>query len=251
MTGTVVVVKRSTGQCRGLAARYGGYGEGMNTRIRQLTIFPAATLLAITLAACGGDDSGDSSGSDDQSTSSSSSENSEGSEGASESEEAAEGVEPGAQPGFADGVMTGTGYAYEAPSEWTDQTKVAQQTAPQIDSTVARNADNDGFADNVTVVVIDPSPVQEIEDIPATLEGSLDGGGFKDLGKTTVGGEDASHITAQPTIPGGTGTYELERYDVIKDGKLFGIEFSFSKDVSEDERRSVAEDVIASWTWTD
>lgn len=224
----------------------------MKTRIRKLTALPAVAVLALTLAACG-DDSSDSSGSND--TDSSSAENSSSSEdsteGADDGADEGDGVTPGSKPGLKDGVLTGNGYAYEVPDQWEDQSKVAKGPSPQIDSAVARNGDKDGFADNVTVVVLDPSPVQDIKDIPTTLEKSLPGTKIEDLGQTTVAGEDASHIAATPAVPGGTGgTYELERYDVIKDGALYGIEFSFSPEISEADRRDISEDVIDSWTWT-
>ena len=185
-----------------------------------------AALVLLTATACGDDDS-----------------SSDGS--AAKETPAAEG-----QAKAADGEeISGTGYTYRVPEGWG----VPKQPTPGFDpdSFAADLTDDDGFADNINVVL---SPAGEItpEQIEDAGAQELETAGASDVSvedRVTVAGGESAHLRGDMSV--GTRGYAIDQFYVSTTGKTFVVTFSFSPDIATEDRDAVTESTLASWTWTD
>lgn len=110
--------------------------------------------------------------------------------------------------------------------------------------------DTDGFSDNVNVIS-DPTltRVDNVDDLGKAVEKVLTGVA-KDveiLDPVTVDGDGAA--VASATFNQGDISYRTRQYAVTHDDRGYIVTFSYSKDVPEAEQRSIADSVMASWSW--
>lgn len=189
------------------------------------------TLLAgLALAGCGGGDSDDAS--DDTSKKDSST------SAPAPTEDPATG-----------GKVSGKGYSFNAPEDWRKPSQDIPGTE-QTDTFVADLTDDDGFADNINVVRLDPAPIKDAGPLEKALVKELEGAGAKKVtvrDRIEMDGDTAVHIASEFTQQGAT--YLTEQYDAIHDGVSYVVTFSFSTDVPQDDRDETAGSVLATWKW--
>jgi len=182
------------------------------------------TVLAVTLAGCGGD--GDEKADDSSSSSS----------GAVASE-----VDPATGP-----TLKTDDFSYNAPEGWED----AGSAMPGAESVAANTSDDDGFADNLNVLRIAPAPVSDLDDLEDASVNELEGADATDVkiqDRAAIDGLEAIHVSAGMSLNGND--YLVEQYNVIRDDVSFIVTFSFSPDVSEGDRADLSQSVLASWAW--
>jgi hypothetical protein len=121
---------------------------------------------------------------------------------------------------------------------------------PQLDSVAADLTDDDGFSDNINVLL---SPAGELT--PDVVESAgvseLEQYGATDISvepRLTIAGAESSHLSAIFSSQGLE--YRVEQYYPTNGGQTYVVTFSFSTDVSDADRIAVAESVLASWTWS-
>lgn len=145
--------------------------------------------------------------------------------------------------------ITGTAYSYRVPEGWGIPEQEIPGFAP--DSLAANLDDGDGFADNVTVVL---SPAGEItpDQIENAGKDELEGAGAKEItvnDRVTIAGGESAHLTA--VMSANDTSYTVDQFYPTQDGQTYVMTFSFSEELSADERAEVTEATLASWTWTD
>lgn len=190
---------------------------------------PAAVIsaLVLTVAGCGGgsDSDGDSPSKDTETSAS----------------------VPDADAATGDEIK-GKGYTFNAPEGW-EKPKQDVPGTEAADTFAADLGDDDGFADNVNVLIQDPSPGELNDDIEKDLTGQLTSAGAKNVeaqDRTTVDGDEAVHISSSQA---NAAQNLSEQYYVVHDDVLYVITTSYSKDVSEDDRTEIDESILASWKW--
>jgi hypothetical protein len=145
--------------------------------------------------------------------------------------------------------IDGTGYSYSVPDGW----KVPDQKIPgteQTDTFAADLTDQDGFADNVNVIRLDPAPIKELDPLEDALVNELKTAGSQDVtlqDREEIAGDEAVHISSKQNQQGKT--YLTEQYNAIHDGVSYVVTFSFSDTVSDDDREDVSESILNSWEW--
>ncbi|MET0931250.1 MAG: hypothetical protein ABWX74_17145 [Aeromicrobium sp.] len=199
-------------------------------RILTRRVAALAIVSTLTLAGCGGSDSGGDSGSDSSSSPSSSSDDVDAADG---------------------DAIKGTGYTYSVPDGWAVPEQDIAGTE-QTDSFAADLEDTDGFADNVNVIRLDPAPLDDLDKLEDGLAAELEGAGSKDVtvgNRTEIDGDETVTITSVQTQAGKE--YLTDQFNAIHDGVSYVITFSFSDTVSEADRNDLSSSVLASWKWTD
>lgn len=146
-------------------------------------------------------------------------------------------------------MIGGSGYAYEVPKGWGQPL----QDVPgfDFDSWAVDFRDNDGFSDNINVIL---SPLGEVavEQVEEAVEGELSASGAEDISvndRVTVAGKESAHVTATMSINGKG--YTIDQFYTTDNDQTFIVTFSFSTSVGADDRAKVTDAVLASWTWTD
>ena len=84
---------------------------------------------------------------------------------------------------------------FYAPKNWRDSTRQAQQAV----IAVMNASDNDGFADNVNVIRLDPAPITDLDVLEEALQAELQNAGAKDievLDRVQLDGVEAVHDSA-------------------------------------------------------
>jgi hypothetical protein len=142
--------------------------------------------------------------------------------------------------------IAGKGYRYTVPEGWGEpKTDVGASAA---DSLAADLTDKDGFADNVNVVVVDAGNVTSGQ-IESQGPQQLKSAGFSKIAvedRVQVAGVESPHITALQK----SGTYRVDQYYVLRQGKGYIVTFSFSPKVSKADREHVTTPVLGSWSWS-
>jgi len=142
-------------------------------------------------------------------------------------------------------TITGTGYSFNAPEGW-----VIPGSAPAgVDTVVADPADIDGFTDNINVL-LSPAGALTADQVevagPAELE-SVGATNIEVRPRLNVAGSESAHLTAQ--LSSGGATYLFDQYYATNADQTYVITFSFSDTESQQDRETLAESVLASWTW--
>lgn len=142
--------------------------------------------------------------------------------------------------------ITGTGYSYSVPEGWAVP---PDGTAPGADTIAADLTDDDGFVDNVNVLL---SPAGEVTSEQVESQGvdELEGAGAEDVAirdRITVAGSESAHLSAALSTSGVE--YEIEQFYVTSEGQTYVVTFSVSPSVSEADRDELYGSVLASWTW--
>ncbi|MBN9224515.1 MAG: hypothetical protein ABS63_11055 [Microbacterium sp. SCN 70-27] len=144
-------------------------------------------------------------------------------------------------------LISGTGYTYSVPEGWADPGEVPGFSP---DSIAADLTDDDGFADNVNVIL---SPAGKVtpEQVESAGVKELEGAGATDVTvqpRVKIAGQESAHLSAA-LASGGT-TYAAEQYYVSNGDQTYVVTFSFSPTVGAKERVALAESVLASWKFT-
>lgn len=147
----------------------------------------------------------------------------------------------------ADGeLITGDGYSYRVPEGWATPEEPTPGFSP--DTFAADLTDDDGFADNVNVLlsggVATPDQVEQF----GTTE--LENAGAVEVAvqpRVTIAGAESAHLTASLTSDGVA--YWIEQYYPTNDGETYVVTFSFSDALGDTDRVAIAESVLASWEW--
>ncbi len=209
------------------------------TRTKTTTAAALIVSAALLLAGCGGQ-----SGDTEPAAS--------GDAGSSASPSASAPAEtPAAEPAAGE-TITGTGYSFSVPEGWA----IPDQALPgteAVDVFVANltDASADGFADNVNVV-LSPAPQAITADQVETLgvdelEGAAGATNVTVEERTTVAGEESAHLSASVDQQGVQ--YNIDQFYPSQGDQTYVVTFSFSTDVTADDRAAVYESVLATWTW--
>jgi hypothetical protein len=145
--------------------------------------------------------------------------------------------------------ISGTGYIYRVPKGWGRP----PQDPPgfDLDSLAVNLRDNDGFTDNVNVL-LSPVGVMTPERAEDAAENELTAAGAKDISvndRITVAGSETAHLTAVGSI--NDRGYRIEQFYPTDNDQTFIVTFSFSTSVTVGDRAKVTDPLLASWAWTD
>lgn len=144
--------------------------------------------------------------------------------------------------------LSADGFTYRAPKGW----KEGKPPVAGIVSLAGDPADKDGFVDNVNVILVDPTPTKDIDELEkgalAELKG-LKSKSPKIRSRFDIDGSPAIHITSGQSRNGID--YLTDQYAVIHDGKAYTITFSFSADVPIPTQESLSQSVMSTWKWSD
>jgi len=157
---------------------------------------------------------------------------------------------PTSSAAAADGPeISGTGYSYHVPKGWGRPPQEVPGFDP--DSLAGDLEDEDGFTDNVNVII---SPAGELtpEQAEGAAQSELESAGADDptvQDRLEVAGSESAHVTAGMSRNGND--YTIEQFYPSDDGRTFVVTFSFSNGLTAEERAAVTDAVLASWTWTD
>ncbi len=138
-------------------------------------------------------------------------------------------------------------YSFSAPKGWDEKRDVP---GFDFDAAAANPDDKDGFADNMTVIRVEPSPVDTIDDLEDGSRRELEGIGAADiklLDRQKVDGVDAAHLTSAASQNGRD--YLVNQLAILKDRRIYVLTFSFSPDVTAAQQDRLVQSVIASWKW--
>lgn len=183
-----------------------------------------AIVSTLSLAGCGGSDSGG--GDAPKSAATSSSPSAEGK------------------------TIKGTGYTYQVPKGWDVPSADTPGTA-QADSFAGDLTDKDGFTDNVNVILDNTVVGIDRAQLESSVEKVLTNAKATDIkikDPVTIAGDESFHVGAAFQQSGVT--YRTEQYAASHDGKGFIITFSFSDSVAEADRDARAAAILATWKWT-
>jgi len=145
-------------------------------------------------------------------------------------------------------TITGDGYSYSVPEGWgvPDGMDAASEG---LDSLAADLTDEDGFADNVNVL-LSPAGLITIDQAEQAGVDELEAAGATDVeleDRVRVADGDAALISAD--FSQGGLSYVIEQYYLNSDDQTYIATFSFSDTVEDDVRTEIAESVLATWTW--
>lgn len=137
-------------------------------------------------------------------------------------------------------------FFFYAPKNWRDSTAEAQQAV----IAVMNASDNDGFADNVNVIRLDPAPISDLGDLEQALRTELETAGAKDievLDRVQLDGVEAVHDAAVMSV--GKREYRIEQFNAIVDGVSFVVTISHNTDADPDAMAKDIDTIISTWTW--
>lgn len=144
--------------------------------------------------------------------------------------------------------VVGDGYSYSVPEGWGDNGFDA--SAFGADTFVFKLDDADDFIDNINVVK-SLTPLRNADAIEGAAKAELESSDqVTDVAvrdQVTVAGSEAVHLSATFSVEGST--YLTEQYFLTHGTAAWVVTFSFSTDVSEADRKSVTDPVLASWSW--
>ena len=137
-------------------------------------------------------------------------------------------------------------FFFYAPKNWRDSTRQAQQAV----IAVMNASDNDGFADNVNVIRLDPAPITDLDVLEEALQAELQNAGAKDievLDRVQLDGVEAVHDSA--VMSAGENEYRIEQFNAISDGVSFVVTISHNTDADPDAMAKDIDTIISTWTW--
>lgn len=143
-------------------------------------------------------------------------------------------------------IVTGSGYSFAAPKGWGTRDNAVSMGA---DTLVMDLTPTGPFASNLNVLlspagfmtpdVIETAAVRELSSI-----GALN---IVVLPRVTVAKSVSPHVAANTSI--GTLKYRIAQYYVSNVKQTYVVTFSFALTVPDAESTSIANSVLASWTW--
>ena len=146
-------------------------------------------------------------------------------------------------------LIVGSGYSLNAPEGWgvpPDAPAVADVYV--IDEEAAATT----FT-NTLNVILGSATGETIAEVEAHgvayLEGPVGATKVQVRPRVTIAGAETAHISAQLSRRGIT--YWTEQYPLAHTGIAYTITFSFGETVPQADRESLAESVLATWTWAD
>jgi hypothetical protein len=142
--------------------------------------------------------------------------------------------------------ITGDGYIYSVPEGWELQDPAI---APGTDTIVADMTATGDFANNVNVI-LNPGAItmdQVEESAPSQLEAS-GGSEVSVRDRVNIAGSESAHISAKATADGVS--YVVHQYYPTNDDQTYVVTFSYDDTVAEADAISIAESILASWTWS-
>ncbi len=137
-------------------------------------------------------------------------------------------------------------FFFYAPKNWRDSTGQAQQAV----IAVMNASDNDGFADNVNVIRLDPAPITDLDELEEALQTELENAGAKDievLDRVQLDGVEAVHDSA--VMSAGESEYRIEQFNAISDGVSFVVTISHNTDADPEAMAKDIDTIISTWTW--
>lgn len=144
-------------------------------------------------------------------------------------------------------VVEGTGFRFTAPDGWVEADP--PPTGADV-AAIAEDAGDDGFADNVNVVLA-PSGLVSLDTVEEQVPVELTAGGATDLvvgDRVEVADTQAAHFTATANAP--QGSYTVEQYVFSSSDQTYVVTFSFSVEVAPEDRLRVSDAVLATWAWS-
>jgi len=143
--------------------------------------------------------------------------------------------------------LSGSDYDFAVPDGWGEA-----GAAPGFDSDVliADLDDQDGFADNMNVILVPLDADYSVTQVEESSVGELEAVGATGItvqDRVSIDGLEAAHISAELTV--GEASYVTEQFLLVKDATSHVITFSFSPTVGEGDRAALTDAVLASWAW--
>lgn len=142
-------------------------------------------------------------------------------------------------------TFAGDGYSLTAPEGWT------QGEPPEaVDIIVGDAADDDGFRDNLNVV-LSPQGLVSADMMEQRGPDELESAGATEVvvgERLAVAGSESAHLSAEMAQQGVE--YVIDQYTISDDAQTYIVTFSFSPDVSEGDRAALAESVLVTWAWS-
>ncbi|MTB88322.1 hypothetical protein H9L21_01660 [Aeromicrobium senzhongii] len=145
--------------------------------------------------------------------------------------------------------VSGTGYTFRAPEGWGDPPQ--EVPGMQLDSLVVDLGDDDGFNDNLNVLLSPAGPMKASQAETAG-KNELTGIGASDVkvhDRTEVAGRETAHLSAGMSL--NDAVYEIDQYYIAGEDQTYVATFSFSKTASADQRQAAIDHVLNSWSWAD
>jgi len=143
-------------------------------------------------------------------------------------------------------IIAGSGYSYSVPEGWAIP---AGLTLQGVDTFAGDLTDDDGFVDNVNVV-LSPRGLLTADEVESAGVAELEAVGGLDVtvrDRVIVTGSESAHLSALLTSDGSR--YYVEQYYLSDVSQSFVVTFSYSTGVAASDRESLAESVLASWSW--
>lgn len=200
-----------------------------------------ALALTSTLAACGGDDDSTPTTGSTASTSATPTASPSLSESASPS--ASDTAEAGGT------TIDGTGYSFEMPKGWHEQTKRFQAINPQVDRAAASTDVSVGYADNVNVIRTENLPEMTADQAEKALVAEVKrvATDVEVQPRREIDGVESLHITGRTTVA--KVKVRTEQFASYVDKTWYIITFSFSPKTPDAERQQQTESILDSWHW--
>ncbi|WP_109510344.1 hypothetical protein [Nocardioides speluncae] len=191
---------------------------------RRVAVGLAVAAALCALAACGGDDDPDES---------------------EETPRAARIEVDSAKP--AEGAtLTTEHFLYAVPAGWRD----ARDQFPTVESAAVDAGDGDGFADNLSVLRVEPAPITDLAELESGLGRELAEAETKDIEvhvRTTIDGIETVHLSGIVEQPGRT--YTVDQFNAVLDDASYILTFSYDTKTPADVRTSEVAAMLASWHW--
>lgn len=212
--------------------------------IRTLAVAAALTT-TLALAGCSDDDS-DKKDDSSESSSAPASESPSDTTSESPSETTSPSESTSEEPTSSGSTVTGTGYTFDVPEGWSEQAYPEGAAAQTPDAFAANGADNDGFTDNVNVLL---SPVKDVTEEMIEQEFAAQNAKVNFEENVTISGSDSLHATTTMTVSGVD--YDIEQfYPADSEGQVYVVTFSFSPELPQEDRDQVIDQTLGTWTWT-
>jgi hypothetical protein len=147
----------------------------------------------------------------------------------------------------ADGATLSTEhFLYAVPAGWQD----ARKQFPTVESAAFEVGDKDGFADNLSVLRIEPAPITDLGELESTTRAQLVEAKTTDIElhtRTKIDGTETVHLSGVVEQPGRT--YTVDQFNAVRDDASYILTFSYDTKTPADVRLGEVAAMLASWHW--
>lgn len=148
----------------------------------------------------------------------------------------------------ADGAtLTTENFQYAVPTGWQD----ARDQFPTVESAAVDAGDKDGFADNISVLRVEPAPITDLDDLESATKQQLEEADTTDIElhvRTAIDGVETVHLSGIVEQPGRT--YTVDQFNAVRDKVSYIVTFSYDTAVPKAERLDEVNAVLTTWKWS-